>query len=99
MPLPFAPYSSWEFHAASNPELGMRAAIRKWRGSGHGSFAEGEGEARRLLFRGRDPFGDVAARQAFADAAGLVFGLLTAGEPAPPVDVGDVAFDDTEDAA
>ena len=97
-PLPFAPYSSWEFYNASDPKRGMDAAARRWRGGGNG-FAEGSGEAVRQAFRGRDPFADAASRQAFANAAFAVFGLLCEGVSAAAPDMADIVpEDDGEDA-
>ena len=100
-PLPFAPYSAWElFERRDDPARGLEAAARKWRGSGNGGWAEGEGEALQLALRGRDPFADAAALHEFARIAGIVFGAVGHGMPAP-IDLGDAqAPDDTaEDAA
>jgi exodeoxyribonuclease V gamma subunit len=99
-PLPFAPYSAWELFAEENAERGLRKAAGKWRGSGNGGWAEGAGEALRLALRGRDPFTDDASLRDFARIAGLVFGAVVHGAPAP-IEVGDAALpdDDGEDAA
>ncbi|HET7126736.1 MAG TPA: exodeoxyribonuclease V subunit gamma, partial [Lysobacter sp.] len=98
-PLPFAPYSAWEFFAADGGERGLRNAAKKWRGSEHG-WAEGDSDAIRLALRGRDPFADAAGAEEFARTAGIVFGAVTRGLPTP-IDLGEVALpeDDAEDAA
>ncbi|MBP6798942.1 MAG: exodeoxyribonuclease V subunit gamma, partial [Luteimonas sp.] len=98
-PLPFAPYSAWELFDAATLERGLDKAANRWRGSGH-VWAEGEGEALRLALRGRDPFADAASLREFARIAGLVFGAVTAGTPAP-IEIGDAEApdDDVEDAA
>jgi exodeoxyribonuclease V gamma subunit len=100
-PLPFAPYSAWElFGQRDDVTRGMQQAAKKWRGSER-SWAEGEGEALRLALRGRDPFADAAAAGEFARIAGIVFGAVTKGEPAPIV-IGDAQLpeqDDAEDVA
>lgn len=99
-PLPFAPYSAWELFMADSPERGVAKAASKWRGTGNGGWAEGNGVAVRLALRGRDPFTDAAALREFARVAGLVFGAVVHGVPAP-IDIGDAAppDDDVEDAA
>ena len=98
-PLPFAPYSSWAFYTGKDAKRGIDAAADKWRGSSDNGYAEGNGEALRQAFRGRDPFADAASRQAFADAAYAVFTAVCTGIPAPAPDVaGIVPGDDTEDA-
>jgi len=99
-PLPFAPYSGWEFFAADGGERGLRNAANKWRGSDR-SWAEGDSDALRLALRGRDPFADTATAEEFARIAGHVFGAVTLGLPAP-LDLGDAQLpepDDAEDAA
>jgi exodeoxyribonuclease V gamma subunit len=100
-PLPFAPYSAWElFERRDDPARGLREAAKKWRGSGNGSWAEGEGETLRLALRGRDPFVDDAAKREFARVAGIVFGAVARGVP-EAIDVDGIALpeDDAEDAA
>ena len=99
-PLPFAPYSAWALFAAEDPARGVEKAAAQWRGNGNGGWAEGNGEAVRLALRGRDPFADAAALRAFAHTAGLVFGAVVHGHPAP-IGIGDAALpdDDAEDAA
>jgi len=99
-PLPFAPYSGWEFFAADGGERGLRNASARWHGSDR-SWAEGDSDALRLALRGRDPFVDAAAAGEFARISGLVFGAVTLGLPAP-LDIGDAQLperDDAEDAA
>ena len=99
-PLPFAPYSAWEFFAADGGARGLRNAASKWRG-GERQWAEGEGESLRLALRGRDPFADAAAADAFARIAGIVFGAVVHGLPAP-IELDGAALpgdDEAEDAA
>ena len=88
-PLPFGPYSSWEFYRAAtarngSQEKGAAAAVKRWRG-GFG-FAEGEGDGLRLALRGRDPFADDEALVRFADLAMVVFGALEEGQVYSGVD-------------
>ncbi len=100
-PLPFAPYSGWALFDADTPERGLQDAARKWRGGSERDWAEGEGDALRLALRGRDPFADADAQREFARIAGIVFGAVTRGEPAP-IAIGEVRLqeqDDAEDAA
>lgn len=100
-PLPFAPYSAWELFAQRDDVArGLREAAKKWRGAGNGGWAEGDGEALRLALRGRDPFADAVSLREFARVAGLVYGAVTEGAPAP-IDIGDADApdDDAEDAA
>ena len=98
-PLPFAPYSAWELFAADDVARGVRNAANRWRG-GERSWAEGDSEALRLALRGRDPFADAAALEAFSELAFVIFGAVTAGEamPAPVID-GDALPEDAEDEA
>ena len=98
-PLPFAPYSAWELFDADTPQRGLQDAAKKWRGSER-SWAEGDGESLRLALRGRDPFADAANAAEFARIAGIVFGAVMHGSPAP-IELGEVALpeDDAEDAA
>ena len=98
-PLPFAPYSAWELFTADDAERGLRNAANRWRG-GEKQWAEGDSDALRLALRGRDPFADAAARDAFAELAYVIYGAVTAGEALPPpvLDVDDLP-DDAEDAA
>ena len=99
-PLPFAPHSGWELFAAKDVDAGVDSAAKKWRGGGHGGWAEGGSEALRLALRGRDPFADPASLREFARITGLVYGALVRGAPAP-IDLGDARLpeDDAEDAA
>lgn len=98
-PLPFAPHSAWELFDADTPDRGVANARSRWRGHERG-WAEGDGEALRLALRGRDPFADAAALREFAALAGVVFGAVTRGEPAP-IALGDVVLPavEAEDAA
>lgn len=98
-PLPFAPYSGWVLFDDQDRTRGVREAAKKWRGHDRG-WAEGDSDALRLALRGRDPFADADALRDFARIAGIVFGAVTRGEPAP-IDVGHVELpepDDAEDA-
>lgn len=100
-PLPFAPHSAWALYAAATDEQGVRNAAARWRGSER-SWAEGEGEALRLALRGRDPFADADALQAFTDLAFAIYGAVTVGQVAAAPSVAQVlpeAADDAEDAA
>ena len=98
-PLPFAPYSGWEFYNADTAERGIRKAAARWRG-GHGQWSEGDSEALRLALRGRDPFAEAASLQAFADAACTIFGAVADGLSAAAPDVQDLLpEDEAEDAA
>ncbi len=97
-PLPFAPYSGWEFYSADTAERGIRKAAARWRG-GHGQWSEGDNEALRLALRGRDPFAQAASLQAFADAACTIFGAVADGLSAAAPDVQDLLpEDEAEDA-
>ena len=99
VPLPFAPYSGWEFYSADTAERGIRKAAARWRG-GHGQWGEGDNEALRLALRGRDPFAEAASLQAFADAAYAIFGAVADGLSAAAPDVQDLLpEDEAEDAA
>ena len=91
-PLPFAPYSSWDYYQAATGERGSlekgaAAAAKRWRGAGRG-FAEGEGAAFQLALRGRDPFAGDEELVRFADVAMAVFSALEAGEVYSGVDAG-----------
>lgn len=98
-PLPFAPYSAWEFYAADGGERGLRNAAKKWRG-GERQWAEGDSEALRLALRGRDPFADAATADEFARLAGEVYGAVVMGIPAGfGVDGLALPEDDAEDDA
>lgn len=54
-PLPFAPYTGWDIWSAE-PGKRRAAGWKRWHGDGNGGWAEGDGEAIRLAWRGRDPF-------------------------------------------
>ncbi len=77
-PLPFAPYSGWEFFKADDMEKGLAAAAKKWHG-GDFSWGESTGEALRLALRGRDPFADEATQVAFVDLAMRIYGAVVKG--------------------
>ena len=100
-PLPLAPYSSWAlFEKRDEPAKALDAAARKWRGNGHGGWAEGEGEALRVALRGRDPFADHEAMREFARLAGIVFGILHTGAPVHiDIDALPLPDDDSEGVA
>ena len=100
-PLPLAPYSSWAlFEKREEPAKALAAAVGKWRGNGHGGWAEGQGEALRVALRGRDPFAGREAMREFARLAGIVFGILHTGTPVHiDIDPLPVPDDDAEDAA
>src|SRR5690606_17359789 len=51
-PLPFAPYSGWEFFRAGDLRKGLEAAAKKWHGSDF-NWGESSSEALRLALRGR----------------------------------------------
>jgi exodeoxyribonuclease V gamma subunit len=79
-PLPFAPYSGWEFFAAApDMEAGLKEAAKKWCGSER-SWSEGSGDALRLALRGCDPFTDDATRLRFADLSMSIYLAVTQGE-------------------
>jgi exodeoxyribonuclease V gamma subunit len=79
-PLPFAPYSGWEFFAAApDMEAGLKEAAKKWYGSER-SWSEGSGDALRLALRGCDPFTDDATRLRFADLSMSIYLAVTQGE-------------------
>jgi exodeoxyribonuclease V gamma subunit len=78
-PLPFAPYSSWEFYKAGDMGKGLEAAARKWHG-GDFTWSEGSGEALRLALRGRDPFQDETLQHAFVDLSLRIFTAVVGGE-------------------
>ena len=99
--MPFAPYSAWElFSHSDDVARGLRAAAKKWRGSGNGGWAEGDGEALQLALRGREPFVDGNTMREFARVTGIVFGATRDGVAAP-IEIGGAAVpeDDVEDAA
>ncbi|MBJ6985556.1 exodeoxyribonuclease V subunit gamma [Luteimonas sp. MC1750] len=78
-PLPFAPYSGWEFFKAGDMRKGLEAASKKWHG-GDFSWGESTGEALQLALRGRDPFADEATQVAFVDLAMRIYGAVAKGE-------------------
>ncbi|KAF1712300.1 exodeoxyribonuclease V subunit gamma [Pseudoxanthomonas kalamensis DSM 18571] len=79
-PLPFAPYSGWDFfNAAPDMEKGLTRAAKKWFGSEHG-WRESEDEALRLALRGRDLFKDETLRLRFVDLSMAIYLAVTRGE-------------------
>ena len=96
-PLPFAPYSGWELFTATDMQRGVRNAANRWRGSERG-WAEGDSEALRLALRGRDPFANAAALNAFAELAFTIYSAVTLGEvTAAPVIGSEALPEDSED--
>jgi len=80
VPLPFAPYSGWEFFsAAPDMEKGLKDAAKKWYGSER-SWREGESDALRLALRGHDLFTDEATRLRFVDLSMAIYLAVTRGE-------------------
>jgi exodeoxyribonuclease V gamma subunit len=81
-PLPWAPYSGWEWFAHRDSPLRARKAAReRWHGS-NGGWAEGRSEALRLAMRGRDLFVDPQLWHRFEQASSTIFIALTEGRPA-----------------
>lgn len=81
-PLPWAPYSGWEwFELRDTPHRARKAARERWQG-GNGGWAEGGGEALRLVLRGRDPFADPQSWDRFERTSRTIFVALTEGRPA-----------------
>ena len=78
-PLPFAPYSGWEFFKAGDMQKGLEAAAKKWHG-GQFSWGESTGETLRLALRGRDPFADEATQVAFVDLSMRIYSAVAKGE-------------------
>ena len=79
-PLPYAPYSAWEFYSRiDEPAKAVQAALKKWHAPNRG-YAEGQGDALRQALRGCDPFGDQDTLQRFADASMAVFLAVHKGE-------------------
>jgi len=77
-PLPFGPYSGWEFFNADDTDKAIKAAATRWRGTER-SWGEGTGEAYRLALRGRDPFADAALLRQFADTSFAIFCAVERG--------------------
>jgi exodeoxyribonuclease V gamma subunit len=77
-PLPFGPYSGWEFFSADNEDKAIKAAASLWRGSER-SWGEGSGEAYQLALRGRDPFADAALLRQFANTSWAIFSAVEHG--------------------
>lgn len=77
-PLPFGPYSGWEFYRAPNAERALAAAEARWHG-GERQWGEGSGPALRLALRGHDPFADAARSERFGNIALEVFGAVMEG--------------------
>ncbi|KLI99243.1 exodeoxyribonuclease V subunit gamma [Luteimonas sp. FCS-9] len=78
-PLPFGPYSGWDYFSADDPERALQAATARWRG-GERQWGEGTGEAYRLALRGRDPFADPTLLQRFAQTSFAVFSAVERGD-------------------
>ncbi len=95
-PLPFGPYSGWEYFDAADADTGQAAAATRWRGSER-SWGEGTGHAYRLALRGRDPFADPVLFRQFADISFGVFAAVERGEVHAGFDDGR-AFAVAEDA-
>ncbi|RXR05982.1 exodeoxyribonuclease V subunit gamma [Pseudoxanthomonas composti] len=77
-PLPFGPYSGWEFFSAEDPHKAVKAAAARWRGSDH-TWGEGNGEAYQLALRGCDPFADAALLRRFAETSLAIFHAVEHG--------------------
>ncbi|MBD9370369.1 exodeoxyribonuclease V subunit gamma [Xanthomonas sp. XNM01] len=77
-PLPFGPYSGWEYFSTDDPDKAVKAATARWRG-GDRQWGEGTGDAYRLALRGRDPFADPALLRQFADISYTVFAAVQHG--------------------
>lgn len=78
-PLPFGPYSGWDFYQAP-PEKARAAAEKRWRGGEH-QWSEGDGPALRLALRGQDLFADEACYARFSRIAAELFGAVVEGRP------------------
>lgn len=78
-PLPFGPYSGWEYFSADDADKGAKAATTRWRG-GDRQWGEGTGDAYRLALRGRDPFADPALFRQFAETSFAVFSAVERGD-------------------
>ena len=77
-PLPFGPYSGWEYFSADDPDKAVKAATARWRG-GERQWGEGSGDAYRLALRGRDPFADPDLLRRFAEISYAVFTAVERG--------------------
>ncbi|WP_340647779.1 exodeoxyribonuclease V subunit gamma [Pseudoxanthomonas winnipegensis] len=77
-PLPFGPYSGWDYFNAEDADKALKAAAARWRGSER-SWGEGNGEAYQLALRGRDPFTDPALLRDFAQTSFDIFGAVEHG--------------------
>ncbi|MET0320247.1 MAG: hypothetical protein ABW069_05955, partial [Duganella sp.] len=77
-PLPFGPYSGWEYFSADDPDKAVKAATSRWRGSER-AWGESRGDAYRLALRGRDPFTDAALLRQFADTSFAIFSAVEQG--------------------
>lgn len=77
-PLPFAPYSGWEYFNAQTAEQALRRAAGKWRG-GERQWAEGSANSYQLALRGRDPFADPRTLQQFAHLSFTIYQAVTRG--------------------
>ncbi|SEM21986.1 DNA helicase/exodeoxyribonuclease V, gamma subunit [Pseudoxanthomonas sp. GM95] len=82
-PLPFGPYSGWEYFIAPDADKATKAAAARWRGSER-AWGEGNAESFQLALRGRDPFADRALLVQFANTSfdvyrAVVDGVIHAG--------------------
>lgn len=77
-PLPFAPYTGWDIW---NAEPGKRRAAgwKRWHGDGNGGWAEGDSEAIRLAWRGRDPFASDVDYAALEHTSLYIYDLVRQG--------------------
>jgi exodeoxyribonuclease V gamma subunit len=77
-PLPFGPYSGWEYFNAPDHTRAVKLAAARWRGSER-SWGEGNAESYRLALRGRDPFADQALLVQFANTSFDVYRAVVDG--------------------
>jgi exodeoxyribonuclease V gamma subunit len=77
-PLPFGPYSGWEYFNAPDHTRAVKLAAARWRGSER-SWGEGNAESYRLALRGRDPFADHALLVQFANTSFDVYRAVVDG--------------------
>ncbi|AIC10163.1 exodeoxyribonuclease V subunit gamma [Xylella fastidiosa] len=82
-PLPFAPYSAWEYYTQRDtPERALQTARARWRGNDH-QWGESNHAAIQLALRNHDPFATPQTAAHFAQLATLIFDLLTTGQADP----------------
>src|SRR5690606_31880496 len=84
-PLPFGPYSGWEFFRVEGWRQRVKEASKRWHGSPR-SYAEGDAVATRLAMRGMDPFADDAHLLRFANVTMKIFSAVQTGEDHPGID-------------